>query len=252
MIETIRPCPSPSPRRPDTVGERLLEIQRALRAENLPAVSRGMLRLDGALRSWHAWIHGRGFRGDDLAEAHQRILLRLYAVAQRHQATDIRSADGFARQAADWVLRDLASERRAAAEHDDIHDSNVLRRVEASGVPSRDDITRLMEGERALRDARRAFRAFFRSYLERAAGDLPRRQLIAWFFVRVRRRSADQTARVLGVTGLAQGGRPAVWQWAKRGCDRVLRLADADPDTERARVMREAAVGSAPIRATCG
>jgi hypothetical protein len=257
MIETTRrPGAAPVPgaaatRRTEMVGEHLVGIQVGLRAGDVLAVGRGMVCLDAALRGWHGWLHNLGFEGDDLREAHQRVLLRLYGAAQRHVGEEIRNPDAFARQAAAWELRDLARERRGAAELD-LDDAHVLGEVEASGVRWREDPVRLLEDEREMEEARRTFHRFFRQYRQLASAARPSKlagkHLTAWFVVRVQRRRADEAARTLRVSHLAGGGRQVVWQWAKRGCERVLRLAAVDPQPERARVMREAAMATSPPR----
>jgi len=179
----------------------------------------------------------------DLAEARQRILLRLYAMTQRHADLAIENGDAFARAAARWELSDLARERRRREVP--LDRATATSALERWSTQAAEDLAAKLEGERVLEEARGVFEAHLAHYRRVAVrsgrGRLAGQHVAAWFMLRVQGKPATEVAVALGVEAMAGGGRAVVWQWAKRGRDLVLRVADADPDHERARIIRAAA-----------
>jgi hypothetical protein len=225
------------------VGELVVKLQDAFVRGDRLAVGRRMHRMNRAVRCFDGLCRRLGCHDDaSMDEARQRILLRLYALAQRHATLPIEHPETFARQAAQWELRDLAREQRRLEISLDEHDPPSA--VERSGKNAVDDLVAKIEAEQLLEEARRVFRAHVDEYARLAAesgrGRLGGQHVVAWWMLRVQGRPSEQVARELGVDRSTTAGRAVIWQWARRGRDAVLRIADVDADRERARVMRAA------------
>jgi len=116
--------------------------------------------------------------------------------------------------------------------------------LDQSGVFS---IRGLQEAERLegeLRQFAQRIDAHVQEYKKRAMTELrgsAALQVDAWYQLRLQKKSALEVAADLGVSHQAKGGVSTVQQWAKRGAEKILRLALADEDQERAAVMRRAA-----------
>src|SRR5262245_25317252 len=134
----------------ESVGELLVKLQRALLDGDRLALERRVYRLNYAIRSYDALCRRHGCRdASSLAEARQRILLRLYAAVQRRGAEPIESPEGFARTTVQWELGDYVRERRRRQAH---LEDELTSDLEPSGVHPSDMIAEL-EGERLLQDA---------------------------------------------------------------------------------------------------
>jgi hypothetical protein len=233
--------------RSESIGELVLKLQDAFRRGDDLAVARRVYRLNHAVRAFDGLCRRFGCRDESsLDEARQRVLLRLYATTQRHAGETIANAEAFARTAAEWELRDLARERRRPETTFD--ESDPPSALERSGVHAAEDLFAKIEAERVLEEARRVLETHVARYRRAASrsgrGRLGEQHVAAWFMLRVQGRAAEDVARSLGVEEMAGGGRPLVWQWARRGRDVVLRLCDEDGDAVRARIMRAAAIGA--------
>lgn len=212
----------------------------ALRDGDRDAQRRRARRLADAVRRFDGLWRAMGVRDEaQVDEVRQTLLIKLWRVMERWAAGDECPYDlaGYARKIGMNVTRDLLQSRgRMRRWRSDMEINDPV--VEASGTFTIDELAARAEDERRVEEWSGKLRGHLEEYVRAAARTAvrdPARMLGVWYALRVQKRSADDLAAELGVTG------PMVWQWARRGAQLIDRIADTDSDEERAEIMRAVA-----------
>lgn len=225
-------------------GALLAGLQRAVRDGDRGALARRAYRLDGALRKFDGKIFRSGF---DLDDVRQDLLLKLLQWASKHPERVLDEPDHYVTRAVTNHLRSLVTERKVETE---ARGHAALRaNLEDSGLYSLRDLAAAAELEGELIRARSQFAEYVETYAElarkRGGTETASQSVRCWALRDVQRLPAAEVARQLGVADRAGGGTQTIWKWTERGRELVLEIAtwDAQHNPERARVMRDAALG---------
>lgn len=212
----------------------------ALRDRDRDAQRRRARRLADAVRRFDGLWRSMGVRDEaQVDEVRQTLLIKLWRVMGRWAAGDACPQDlaGYARQIGVNVARDLlASRGRMRRWRTEMEITDPV--VEASGTFTIDELAARAEEERSVEEWSARLRSHLEEYVRAAARTAvrdPARMLGVWYALRVQKRSAEELAAELGVTGAM------VWQWARRGAQLIDRIADTDSDEARAEIMRAVA-----------
>lgn len=219
----------------ESVGNLVEKLQAAVEAGDAGALERRLRRLSGALRAYDPLFRATGLRDPDAVDEGRHLTLeKLHRkLTQGHRVAG--SAEGWARAVARNTARDLVRERRrVSARETELDPERPLPAPEPMELkPDFDE----------LRD--RMFRLFMLCGLVTRCSGRRRaerlRALMAWYLLRIARIPADRIALKLGATKLAGGGVNAVYKWAERGAAQARQIAEADPESEWAALLRRAA-----------
>lgn len=228
----------------ESVGTLLVRIQQAVRDRDEGAQARRFYRLEGAVHVFNPLIRRYGFDVDDVR---QELLLRLFRWVLKHPDRVLTEPDAYARAIATHRLNDLAEKRKV--EKIALDDGAAAVNFEDSGLHAVRDLVAAAELESRLIDLKSRFAEYLEQYavLARTLGgtETARQTIRCWALRGVQKLPVAEVAARLGIADRAEGGAQTVWKWTERGREQVLKIAawDEQHDPERARVMRDAALG---------